>query len=189
MALAAVAVAQSPAAANGGQYGHGPGMRGGYGGMGPGMMMGDGGGYGPGTGYGRGMMGYGPGGGYGPGMMGGYGGMGPGMMGYGPGMGFGAGYGLANPGLSDAQREKMASIASNLWDQQQKTAIKLHDQIFQMARLYGAPNLDTKAIKKQYDAIAALRKRMFEQRLRAWKEERAVLTAEQRKEIDSRWGW
>lgn len=52
----------------------------------PGMM----GGYGPGDGYGSGMMG-GPGGGYGPGMMGGYGsGYGPGMMG-----GYGPGYGVA----------------------------------------------------------------------------------------------
>jgi Spy/CpxP family protein refolding chaperone len=50
------------------------------------------GGWGPGRGYGPGMMGYG----YGPGMMGyGYGrmgGYGPGMMGYGPGM-MGYGYG------------------------------------------------------------------------------------------------
>lgn len=205
MALTAVAVAQPPAATPGNQYGYGPGMMGAYGGMGPGMM-GYGGGYGPGMGYGRGMMGYGPGGGYGgmgpgmmggyggmgPGMMGGYGGMGPGMMGYGgygPGMGFGGGYGAVDLNLSDAQREKMDSIAKKLWDEQEKTAIKLHDQMFALDRLYGADNPDTKAIEKQYDAVSALRKQMFEQRLRAWKEWRAVLTPDQQKKLDSRHGW
>jgi Spy/CpxP family protein refolding chaperone len=73
------------------------------------------GGWGPGAGYGRGMMGYGygPMGGYGPGMMGyGYGhmgGYGPGMMGYGYGpmgghgpgmMGYGYGHmGGYGPGM------------------------------------------------------------------------------------------
>jgi len=76
--------------------GYGPGS-----GMGPGMM----GGYGPGQHMAPGMMGgYGPGYGMGPGMMGGYGpgyGMGPGMMGgYGPGYGMGPGMmGGYSPGM------------------------------------------------------------------------------------------
>ena len=58
--------------------------------------------YGPGNGYGPGMMqGYGPDGGYGPGMMHGYGGgYGPGMMrGYGPGNGYGPGTDGYGPGM------------------------------------------------------------------------------------------
>ncbi|MFZ1909624.1 MAG: hypothetical protein WAU52_11140 [Burkholderiales bacterium] len=87
-------------------YGAGPGMMGGPGygrGYGPGYggVQGATGGYGPGYGMGPWMMGgYGPGYGMGPGMMGGYGagyGMGPWMMGgyggYGMGPGMMGGYG------------------------------------------------------------------------------------------------
>ena len=191
MALAGIASAQPPTGPGAGQYGYGPGMMQGYGGMGPGMMRGYGGGPGMMGGYGMG-----------PGRMGGYGGMGPGMMGYGghgygPGMGFGGGYGpgarggygALDLGLTDAQRQKMEAISGKLWDEQEKTAIKLHDRMVELNRLYNAKDPDTKAIEKRYDDISSLRKEMFEQRLRAWKEWRAVLTDEQRKKIESRRGW
>lgn len=175
MAAVSVAFAQPPVNQNNGAYGRGPGMMG-YGGMGPGMM-----GYGPGGGgYGPAMMG--------PGMMEGYGGMGPGMMGgyggYGPGMGYGprGGYSALDPALSDDQRQKMEAISSKLWDEEAKTAIKLHDQMVDMSRLYSAQDPDVKAIEKRYDTISDLRKKMFEQRLHAWKEWREVLTPAQRKQ-------
>lgn len=155
-----------------------PPQDGGYGpGYGPGMMYGYGGGY-P---MGPGMM-YGYGGGYpmGPGMMYGYGrgyyGMGPGMMwGYGPGYGVGYGPGLD---LSDGQRSKIADIQQNLHGKQFALMGKMQ-QIY--AR--GFDPEDTAAAQKAYKEIAALRQQMFNNALAAHKQVDAVLTKEQREQL------
>lgn len=172
-----------------GGFGMGPGMMGGYG-MGPGMM----GGYGPGGGYGMGpgmMGGYGaqgmgPGM-MGPGMMGGYGaqGMGPGMMGpgmMGPGMmgGYGAYAGL---NLSDEQRAKIAEIQQDVSRKQWELMGKMREQGFQMHRFDAPGTADDSAARKAYQAMADARKAMFENSLDARKRVDAVLTKEQREQM------
>ena len=181
----------------------GPGMMGGFGpgggpAAGPGMMGGYG--YGPGMmgpGYGAGMMGPGYGPGYGPGMMGpGYGpGYGPGMMGYGYGpgamgpgygpgmMGPGAGWGINRmaPDLTDDQQKKIADIRLEFGRKQWELAQQMHSLVW----ADGAP-ADDQAARKNYDAVAALHKQMFENQLEARKRIDGVLTPQQRESLRRR---
>ena len=172
----------------------GPGMMGGYGpgyGGGPGMMGGyGGGGYGPGYGMGPGMMGggYGPGYGMGPGMMGGYGGhgyyggMGPGMMG-----GYGwDGYDALD--LSKEQRDKVDAI--------QEDAVKKRWDLMRAMHELGWNSFGPGAGKdadpgKTYEAMADLRKQMFDTTIDANKRIEALLTKEQKEQLRKNWrrGW
>lgn len=157
-------------------YGPGPGMMGGYGyHMGPGMM--GGGGYGPGPGPGM-MGGYGPG----PGMMGGYG-MGPGMM-----WGYGPGWEYAIPNLTNDQRTKLTEIEKNFSDRQWQLMGKMHDLGFQWSNTYRDGKFDEQAARKNYDAMADLRKQMFENSLEQRKRIDAVLTPQQREQMQRPWG-
>jgi Spy/CpxP family protein refolding chaperone len=158
---------------------------------GPGMM---GGGYGPG------MMG----GGYGPGMMGGFdadGGMGPGMMGgYGPGMmGRNGGYGPGMMGgygsrryealdLTDAQRDKIAEIQKDAWGKRWSLMSAMHELGW---KSYGPDAKNDVDPEKTYEAMAALRKQMFEANLEAGKKIEGVLTTEQKEQLrkERRRGW
>jgi Spy/CpxP family protein refolding chaperone len=159
-------------------YGAGPG---GYG-MGPGMMWGGPGGYpmGPGAMWG------GPGGyGRGPGMMGG----GPGGYGMGPGpMGSYRGDAYAGLDLSADQRKKIAEIqaetSKTMWQEMQK----MHELGYPA---YGAPGqapADEQAARKAYQAMADAQKAIFDQQLQARKQIDAVLTKEQREQLQRYWG-
>jgi Spy/CpxP family protein refolding chaperone len=177
-----------------GGYGMGPGMMGGYGpGYGPG-------GYGPGGGYGMGpgmMWGYG----MGPGMMGGYGpgygpggyGMGPGMMwgygrgGYGYGYGPGGGYGALD--LTAAQRAKIADIEEELARKRWDAMSRMQEQRFLLQELYASGKSDDAALRKSYQAMADAQKQMFESSLEARKRIDAVLTKEQREQLQRGWGF
>jgi Spy/CpxP family protein refolding chaperone len=177
------------------EYGPGPGYGPGYG-PGPGMMGGWG--YGPGYdpergwgpgmmgGYGPGMMGGGWGPGYGPGMMGG--GWGPGYGGgYGPGMmgGWGRGGGIGwLPDLSREQREKIAGIQRDYASKQWPLMQQMHSLMWAS----GAPGTgaDDQAERQNYDAVAALRKQMFDNMLAERKAIDAVLTPQQRDELRGR---
>ncbi len=153
-----------------GSYGMGPGMMGGYGGygMGPEMMGGPGmmGGYG---GYGMG-----------PGMMGGYGGygMGPGMMG---------GYGMGPIwmlNLSDAQRTKINGIADALRKKHWAIMGQIQDDEAKLRDLSSASEPDPKAIGAVYAHTSKLRQEMLEAHVQATNQARAVLTPEQRNQLD-----
>jgi Spy/CpxP family protein refolding chaperone len=134
----------------------------GHGAMGYGMM----GGYG----MGHGMMG---GYGMGPGMMGGYG-MGPGRMGgYGPGYGYG-------PDLSHEQREKIANIRQEFAQMRLGLMTSMHGPGGAMEQVYSG---DEKAARQGYEAMAAARKQMFEASLDMRKKIEAVLTPEQREQL------
>jgi len=165
--IAAAAIAQ-PGPGYGAGYGMGPGMMGGYGGgygMGPGMMGGYGGGYG-----------------MGPGMMGGYGGgygMGPGMMG-----GYGGWYGL---NLNDEQRSKISEIQRELFGKHWELMGKMHQQGGLMDEAYASGKFDEKAARKAFDAMSEARKQMFEASLQAYKRIDALLTPEQRKQLQGNW--
>lgn len=144
---------------------YGPGGGSGYG-MGPGMM----GGYGPGYGMGPGMMG---GYGMGPGMMGGYG-MGPGMMGgYGPGYAYGI-------DLSPEQREKIAKIQQEFAKKQWGLMTSMHSPGGPMEQMHSG---DEKAARQAYEAMASAQKQMFEASLDMRKQIEAVLTPEQREQL------
>ena len=138
-------------------------------------------------GYGPGMMGgYGPGmmGGYGPGMMGGYG---PGMMGggYGPGMmgGWGAeGWGI--PDLTADQRKKLAEARQEFSKKQWPLMQQMHSIAWNAS---DSDASDEQAARKNYEAMAALQKQMFDNRLELRKRIDAVLTPKQREEM--RRGW
>lgn len=128
---------------------------------------------------GPGMMGPG----MGPGMMGGYG-MG-GMMG--PGM-MGGGYGgLAALNLSDDQRAKIAEIRKDVWGKQRAVMLGMHGQMDQMHEAFDPSKADDAAARKAYDAMAAAHKQMFEANLDARKRIDAVLTAEQREQLQRNW--
>lgn len=146
------------------------------------------------TGPGPGMMGGGGGYGPGPGMMGGYG-MGPGMMGgYGMGPGMMRGYGPGNtgpysiPNLTDEQRTKINDIEKEYRQKQWQVMEKMHDLNFQSQGLYRNGKFDEEAARKSYDAMAALRKQMFENSLEERKRVDALLTPQQREQLSNAWG-
>lgn len=131
-------------------------------------------------GMGPGMMGgYGQGGGMGPGMMGGYGpgyGMGPGMMGgYGPG-----GYGVD---LSAEQRAKVAEIQKDVQRKQWDLMGKMHEQGSPMHEAFSSGKFDEQAARKAYDVMTTAHRQMFEISLEARKRMDAVLTPEQREQM------
>jgi Spy/CpxP family protein refolding chaperone len=160
-------------------------------GMGPGMM-GSGAGYGPG-GWGPGGCamgpgwggGSGPGGGAGPGYGGGYGmgpgfGMGPGMMG-----GFGR-LDLHGLDLSADQRSKLAEIHADVERKQWDLMRSMHELGWQSGMRGGA--FDAAQARKTYDAMAALRKQMFDNALDARQRIDAILTPQQRQQVRRAWG-
>ncbi|MDX1375907.1 MAG: Spy/CpxP family protein refolding chaperone [Burkholderiales bacterium] len=165
--------------------GYGPGYGAGYGPMGPGMMgQGMMGGYGMGPGMmGPGMMG--------PGMMGGYG-MGPGMMGpgmMGPGM---MGPGMMGPGmmggyagldLSDAQRDKIGEIQSELRQKHWALMGTMREAQYALLELESEGRLDDAEARKAYDAMANAHKQMFDSMLEARKRMNEVLTPQQRETL------
>ena len=160
--------------------GYGPGMMGGYGGYG------GNGGYG-GYGMGPGMMyGYGGPGAYGmgPEMMGGYGGygMGPGMMyGYGP-------YGLAGIDLSQEQRDKIARIQEAFSQKQWGLMGQMRDARFKLRDLVASGKADDAAVGKAYKQIEDLRQQMWSSMAESRKQFDAVLTKEQRDQLQRGWG-
>ncbi len=180
LAAVAIAVTVPLTSAQTGGYGPGPGMMGGYGGygMGPGMM----GGYG-GYGMGPGMMGGYGGYGMGPGMAGGYGGygMGPGMMG---------GYGANAAGalnLTDDQREKTTKIQEALSTKHWDLMGKMQEHQFKLRELLASGKADDAAIGKAYKNIEGLRQQMWASGADAQKQMDAVLTKEQRDQLQRGW--
>lgn len=150
-------------------------------GMGPGMMVG---GYGPGYGMGPDMMGggYGRGYGMGPGMMGGgYGpgyGMGPDMMG-----GCGA-FEAAGLDLTPEQRQKLTDIQRDMFDKRWQLMGKMHAADGPMSKAWAGGEVDEKAARQAYDEMAKAHKEMFEAQMEARKRVQAVLTPEQRKQLE-----
>lgn len=166
---------------------YGQGMMQGYG---QGMMQG----YGPMMGYGVGMMHggpmmAGPGMGYGMGMMHG------GPMMAGPGMGYGMGMmpcplmggGQGMPGyglqLDEDQRQRLAQIREQFWQQHQEQMQEMweHHSAMQKLWLDGSPDSD-----KVLDAHRRMQQdqlEMLEERLKLQKEMDAVLTDEQRQQL------
>ncbi len=142
--------------------------------------------FGPGGGYGPGMMGgYGPGYGMGPGMMGGYGpgyGMAPGM-GYGMGPGVMGGYAFRSfygLDLTAEQSEKIAKIQQTFAKQQWDLMTPLHSPGGAMEQMHSG---DDKAARQAYEAMASAQKQMFEASLEMRKQVEAVLTPEQREQL------
>lgn len=145
-------------------------------------------------GYGPGWMGGGMGPGMtGPGMMGGYGRMGPGMGGgYGGGMGMGMGgmgHGMAGDwylpaDLSPEQRGKIAEARQDYRKKQWALMQQMHG-IMWNAEAPDTP-FDEQVARRNFDAVAALRKQMFENSLQLRKREDAVLTPQQREELRRR---
>jgi Spy/CpxP family protein refolding chaperone len=120
-------------------------------------------------------------------MMGGYGrgygyGMGPGMMGgYGPG----AYYGLK---LNDEQRRKIADIQQEQWKKQWALMSAMRELRFKQFSTEESGKSAEADARKNYQAFADLRKQMFENSLDTRKRIDAVLTKEQREELQKGWG-
>jgi len=151
--------------------------------MGPGM----GGGPGMGRGAGPGMAGgdcpmqQGAGGPQGKGGMHGgmHGGKGGGMMGMGQGIPPGV---LATLGLTPEQQTKVTEIQR----EQQRKRHAMHGTMQEMrwkAQDSQKDGFNEDAARKQFDAMAAMRKEMFESGLAARKQLDAVLTPEQREKL------
>ena len=162
--LAAAGLAVSMALAQTGPGMMGPGTMGYC--MGPGMMHG--------YGMGPGMMG--------PGMMG-PGMMGPGMMG--PGMMGGYGYGNM-PDLSPEQRAKMLEIQQRVSQQHWDIMGKMHQQGYGANDPYRAGKLDEQTARKNFETMTGFHRQMFESWLQAQKEMDALLTPEQRQQMQRR---
>lgn len=145
-------------------------------------------------GMGPGMMGsYGGGYGMGPGMMGGYGGygMGPRMMGSygGCGMGPGMMWGSANQAyagldLTADQRKRIAEIEEQTSKAMWQLMGTMHEQGYHMAGVFGANPVDDAAARKAYQTMSETRKAMFDLQLDARKRIDALLTKEQRKQLN-----
>ena len=186
--VAALAIGTSATLACAQPQGYGPGMMGGYEGygMGPGMM------YGYETGPGMGAYGmYG----MGPETMGGYGayGMGPGMMGgygaYGTGPGMMRGYGRNGAGaldLSDEQREKITRVQESLSTRHWELMGKMREQQFALRELLASGRADDATIGKAYRTLDALRQQLWTSAADARKQMDAVLTQEQREQLQRR---
>lgn len=159
--------------------------------MGPGMGGGSGMGRGPGPGMAGGdcPMHQGMGGpqGKGGGMHGGMGGMhqgkgggmGGGMMGMGQGIPPGV---LATLGLTPEQQAKVTEIQRD----QQRKRHAMHGTMQEMrwkAQDAQKDGFNEDAARKQFDAMAAMRKEMFEAGLAAHKQLESVLTPEQREKL------
>jgi Spy/CpxP family protein refolding chaperone len=133
--------------------------------------------------------------GYGPGMMGGYGPGGYGTGGYGPGM-MGGGYGgmmggwgagTRNWGIQDLsaeQRTKIRDIQQNAWKKQWPLMQQMHSAEWTAE----SGDLDSQSERQQYEAVSALHKQMFENRLETRKQIEAVLTPKQREQLKQNWG-
>jgi Spy/CpxP family protein refolding chaperone len=152
------ALASPPTAA---QVGPGYGMMGpgggpGYGMMGPGYGVPGAGGYGHGYGYGM------------PGM-----GMGPGMWG---------GTASLPANLSAEQRTKIADIQRDVRKRQWPLMQQMHELMWNDGTSEPGA-LDEQAQRRDYDRVAALQKQMFETMLESRKRIDAVLTPQQREEM------
>ncbi|MFQ6021968.1 MAG: Spy/CpxP family protein refolding chaperone [Acidiferrobacterales bacterium] len=152
---------------------------------GGGQMRGSGFGMGSGMGSmgmgGPGMMGFGhrhhqhhmP-------MMGGIGmmGMGPGMMGMGP---------LWMLDLSDDQRTKLHKIQDELRKTHWNTMGKIMDESSKLSELFAADKPDAKKIGAVYGNIFDLRRQMIEVSIDVHNRMDAVLTKEQREQLEQMW--
>jgi Spy/CpxP family protein refolding chaperone len=125
-------------------------------------------------------------------MMGGYG-MGPGMMGGGSGPGYGMGPGMMGPGmmggyggmpsdLSAEQRTKLTEIQQEFRQKQRGVMQSMHS-LMGSAEGMAPGAFDEQAARKNYDAVAALHKQMFENHLEARKRMDALLTPQQREQL------
>jgi Spy/CpxP family protein refolding chaperone len=126
----------------------------------------------------------------GQGMMGGYG-MGPGMMG-GPGPGMMGGYGAGNweshiPNLTEEQRGKIDTAEKIFRQKQWQVMEKMHELNFQAGKLYRDGKFDEQAVRKNFDAMAALRKEMFENSLEEKRNIDNILTPQQREQMQRAW--
>ena len=124
---------------------------------------------GPGSGYGRGMMG---------------GADGPGMMGnaYGPGM-MGGGSALAALNLTDEQRDKVFAIQEEHRKKNWAVMGEVRSEQFKLRNMYRGEKLDADKIAEQQKKVDALRQQMLRSRVEAHNQIAAVLTPEQRKQL------
>jgi len=159
--------------------------------MGPGMGGGPGMGRGPGPGMAGGdcPMQQGQGQGMGGGMMGRHGGMGGGMHGgmgggmHGGMMGQGLSPGvLATLGLSPEQQAKITEIQRDAQRKRHGYRGTMRETRWN-AQDAQKDGFNEDAARKQFDAMAAIRKEMFESGLAARKQIDAVLTPEQREKL------
>lgn len=139
--------------------------------------------------------------GMGPGMMGGgdghhdrhgmggggWGGMHSGMMGH-DGMGHGmmGGWGGAGLDLTAEQRAKVAAIQRDFRRWQWEAMEKMHDLDWRSDEARREGKFDEQAERKAYDQMATLHKQMFENSLEARKRFDAVLTPQQREQLQRR---
>ncbi|MCW5605194.1 MAG: Spy/CpxP family protein refolding chaperone [Burkholderiales bacterium] len=159
---AALGVALSAQAQQGG---YGPGY-----GMGHGMMGGYGSGYGMGPGYG---MGSGRGMGYG---------MGPGMMEGMPGGGMGYGM-LSQLNLSPEQWNKVNAIHEELAKKHWELGGRMMEERFRLRSLMATEKRDRTAIVAQYKKLQDIRTQRFQARLEMLDKVDAVLTKEQKDQL------
>lgn len=141
-------------------------------------------GYYPCQGYGCGMM-MGPGM-MGPGMMGGYG-MGPGMMG--PGMMGGYGYGAPYSGVPDLtkeQAEKIDRIRDDLAKKEAPLMQQMSEERRKLQDMY-ASGADPSALDQAYRRTTDLERQVFNARADAQKRMNAVLTKDQRQNMQRTW--
>ncbi|HJV62856.1 MAG TPA: Spy/CpxP family protein refolding chaperone [Albitalea sp.] len=132
--------------------------------------------------------------GMGPGMMGGDGGygMGPGMMGSGYGMGPGmmggyAGDAYAGLNLTPEQRRKIADIQQETSKAMWQLMGTMHQQGYHMRDIFGPGPLDEASARKAFQTMTETQKAMFELRLDARKRIDAVLTKDQREQLQRYW--
>ena len=116
--------------------------------------------------------------------------MGPGMMGNGM-MGYGSLGPIGMLDLKDDQVKQISKIQDDLGKKHRDLMQKVWDQQEQLSKLYNAEKRDEGAIKKSYAKLNDLHKEVFESRLDADKRIEALLTKEQKEQLQRgyrRWG-
>jgi Spy/CpxP family protein refolding chaperone len=106
----------------------------------------------------------------------------------GPGPGMMGGYGGMPPDLSPEQRTQLAEIQQEYRRKQWGVMQSMHSLMGSAEGPAPGGAFDEQAARKNYDAVAALRKQMFENSLEARKRMDALLTPQQREQMRRGWG-
>ena len=105
---------------------------------------------------------------------------------YGPGMMGGYGPGAVN--LTPEQQTKMLEIQKKLDQQRWDLMGKMHQQGYQGMHAYKDGKFDEAGARKQFEVMTGFHKQMFEIMIQGQKEVDALLTPDQRKQLQQPWG-
>lgn len=94
--------------------------------------------------------------------------------------------GYAALNLTNEQRAKLGDIRRDLSRKRQEVMSRMHEQDIHMHDVFALGSVDQNKARKAFDAMSVAHKEMFEASLEAGKRMNAVLTPEQREQLQQR---